>query len=212
MLAPSLPEPLEDLCKGSVDAAILVAFALDVESRCVQPACAIEVGLNDCHMVVDHEQVVAQWFVISANLHSHARWRGELTDQLVGYGSNVDDRQGRQVAGALALFCLPVADGFPGRVQEEAAQLGSGFEQGALVVQDDSNDVGYQNFKMVPWSSVSAAFSPALLVDTTYGAPNPGLAAKPITRDLPPGRSQARDRHSSSTRPGTTSICVERGS
>lgn len=51
--------------------------------------------------------------------------------------------------------------------------LGPGLEQGAFLAQDDANDTGDQSFKVVPWASVAAAFSPGLTVDTTSGAAGP---------------------------------------
>ncbi|MDQ0823953.1 hypothetical protein QFZ60_000126 [Arthrobacter sp. B2I5] len=41
------------------------------------------------------------------------------------------------------------------------------FPQGFFVTQDTSNEVR-QNFKAVPWQSIAAAYSPALLVDPAY--------------------------------------------
>ncbi len=55
--------------------------------------------------------------------------------------------------------------------------LGSAFPFGAFVAQDDENDGGNQNFKMVPWQSIANAFNPPLTIDVNHdpravGAPN----------------------------------------
>jgi 3-phytase len=56
------------------------------------------------------------------------------------------------------------------------AVLGGAFPQGLFVVQDGQNDVGHQNFKLVPWQTIAGAFSPPLLIDTGgSGTPLPAL-------------------------------------
>jgi myo-inositol-hexaphosphate 3-phosphohydrolase len=44
--------------------------------------------------------------------------------------------------------------------------LGSGFPQGAFIAQDDANNVGNQNYKLVPWEDVASAAG--LTVDTAW--------------------------------------------
>lgn len=46
--------------------------------------------------------------------------------------------------------------------------LGSLFPQGVFVAQDGNNDVGNQNYKLVPWQAIANAFSPALTIDTLW--------------------------------------------
>jgi myo-inositol-hexaphosphate 3-phosphohydrolase len=63
--------------------------------------------------------------------------------------------------------------------------VGGPFPQGFFVTQDTANDTGRQNFKAVPWQSIAAAYTPALLVDAAYdprkiGA-GPGTPAPPDT-------------------------------
>lgn len=45
-------------------------------------------------------------------------------------------------------------------IEALCADLGPGFEQGAFVVQDDENDTGNQNFKLVPWERIRSALNP----------------------------------------------------
>lgn len=46
--------------------------------------------------------------------------------------------------------------------------LGSAFPQGVLIAQDDKNDDGNQNYKLVPWQVIAEAISPPLKVDTSW--------------------------------------------
>ena len=55
-----------------------------------------------------------------------------------------------------------------------SANLGGAFANGMVIAQDDRNDTGYQNFKLVPWSAVAAAFTPALLTTGPAPVPSPG--------------------------------------
>ena len=59
--------------------------------------------------------------------------------------------------------------------------LGSAFPQGLFVAQDGTNDLGNQNFKLVPWQKISAAFAPALSLDTAWDPRTVGAG------QLPPG-------------------------
>jgi myo-inositol-hexaphosphate 3-phosphohydrolase len=48
------------------------------------------------------------------------------------------------------------------------AGLGSAFPQGVFVAQDNRNDVGNQNFKLVPWQSIANTGAPALTIDLSW--------------------------------------------
>ncbi len=48
-------------------------------------------------------------------------------------------------------------------IDATSGNLGPGFESGAFVAQDGHNAGGNQNFKIVPWSAIAAAFDPPLL-------------------------------------------------
>lgn len=58
--------------------------------------------------------------------------------------------------------------------------VGGPFPQGFFVTQDHVNDGANQNLKVVPWQSIAASYSPALLVD-------PGYDPRKIGADQPPG-------------------------
>lgn len=45
--------------------------------------------------------------------------------------------------------------------------LGSIFPQGVFVAQDGNNDVGNQNFKLVPWQLIANSVNPPLIIDTS---------------------------------------------
>lgn len=57
--------------------------------------------------------------------------------------------------------------------------LGSAFPQGLLVVQDNRNDGGNQNYKLVPWQALATAVSPPLKIDTTWDPRNPAQRRTP---------------------------------
>lgn len=46
--------------------------------------------------------------------------------------------------------------------------LGVAFPKGVFVAQDDENDDGNQNYKLVPWQAIAEAVSPPLKVDTSW--------------------------------------------
>ena len=46
--------------------------------------------------------------------------------------------------------------------------LGGSYRTGMFVAQDNTNDGGDQNFKMVPWDRIAKSVSPALKVDTSF--------------------------------------------
>lgn len=49
-----------------------------------------------------------------------------------------------------------------------SVDLGPSFPLGAFVAQDDSNDSGNQNYKLVPWDEIAGAGPDTLIVDTTW--------------------------------------------
>jgi len=46
--------------------------------------------------------------------------------------------------------------------------LGSAFPKGVFVAQDDKNDDGNQNYKLVPWQIIAKAVSPPLKIDASW--------------------------------------------
>ena len=46
--------------------------------------------------------------------------------------------------------------------------LGSAFPQGVFVAQDNTDNSGRQNFKLVPWNSIAMGANPFLTVDTSW--------------------------------------------
>lgn len=46
--------------------------------------------------------------------------------------------------------------------------LGKNFSQGAFIAQDDKNDKGKQNFKVVPWEKIASSFNPTLSINNTW--------------------------------------------
>lgn len=64
--------------------------------------------------------------------------------------------------------------------------LGEAFPDGALVVQDGTNQGANQNFKLVPWGSIARAANPPLRIDAST---------------LPPGAARARDASAEGGRP-----------
>ncbi len=66
------------------------------------------------------------------------------------------------------------------------AALSAAFPSGMLVVQDGANsapgNAGNQNYKLVPWERVAAAFHPALAIDTSYD-PRAAAPVLPIGRE-----------------------------
>jgi 3-phytase len=67
--------------------------------------------------------------------------------------------------------------------------LGGAYASGLFVAQDDKNDGGNQNFKLVPWGVIAAAIGSGLAVDTGYdprgvgsGDPAPPPASATPTR------------------------------
>ena len=46
--------------------------------------------------------------------------------------------------------------------------LGKNFSNGVFIVQDDENDKGAQNFKVVPWENISSSFDPPLSINNKW--------------------------------------------
>lgn len=72
----------------------------------------------------------------------------------------------------LGAFAIPAGNGIDAVTGMDGIDVtnfgvGGPFPQGFFVTQDTSNEVR-QNFKAVPWQSIAAAYSPALLVDPAY--------------------------------------------
>lgn len=53
-------------------------------------------------------------------------------------------------------------------IDVSSASLGPAFPDGVFIAQDDKNDGGNQNYKLVPWSRIAGAADPPLLIDTGY--------------------------------------------
>ncbi len=74
-------------------------------------------------------------------------------------------------------FTLPASGNIdavenPRHVVVSNRALGTRFPLGMVAVQDGLNAAANENFKLIPWTTISAAFNPNLLVDT--GAEQPG--------------------------------------
>ena len=57
--------------------------------------------------------------------------------------------------------------------------LGSAFPEGVFVAQDGNNDIGNQNFKLIPWPLIASAAAPALTVDPVWDPRNIGRPNTP---------------------------------
>ena len=74
----------------------------------------------------------------------------------------------------LGAFAIPAGNGIDAVTGMDGIDVtnfgvGGPFPQGFFVTQDTANDNGLQqNFKLVPWQSIAAAYAPALLVDAAY--------------------------------------------
>ena len=64
--------------------------------------------------------------------------------------------------------------------------VGGPFPQGFFVTQDTKNDVGNQNFKLVPWQAIAAAYPQQLLVDPAYDAYQTGAPPAAPSTPTPP--------------------------
>ncbi|MBD1542923.1 phytase [Arthrobacter sp. IA7] len=85
----------------------------------------------------------------------------------------------------LGAFSIPAANGIDAVTGMEGIDVtnfgvGGPFPQGFFVTQDTANDnAQHQNFKLVPWQSIAAAYVPALLVDAAYDPRK--IGAGPVT-------------------------------
>ena len=87
-------------------------------------------------------------------------------------GSNRFHAYARDDNRPLGAFAIPAGNGIDAVTGMDGIDVtnfgvGGPFPQGFFVTQDTSNEVR-QNFKLVPWQSIAAAYSPALLVDAAY--------------------------------------------
>jgi myo-inositol-hexaphosphate 3-phosphohydrolase len=88
-------------------------------------------------------------------------------------GSNQFHVYARDDNRPLGAFAIPAGNGIDAVTGMDGIDVtnfgvGGPFPQGFFVTQDHSNDGQRQNFKVVPWQSIAAAYAPALLVDAAY--------------------------------------------
>ena len=89
-------------------------------------------------------------------------------------GSNRFHAYARDDNRPLGAFAIPAGNGIDAVTGMDGIDVtnfgvGGPFPQGFFVTQDTANDNGQrQNFKAVPWQSIAAAYTPALLVDAAY--------------------------------------------
>ena len=89
-------------------------------------------------------------------------------------GSNRFHAYARDDNRPLGAFAIPAGNGIDAVTGMDGVDVtnfgvGGPFPQGFFVTQDTANDGGQrQNFKAVPWQSIAAAYTPALLVDAAY--------------------------------------------
>jgi myo-inositol-hexaphosphate 3-phosphohydrolase len=89
-------------------------------------------------------------------------------------GSNRFHAYARDDNRPLGAFAIPAGNGIDAVTGMDGIDVtnfgvGGPFPQGFFVTQDTGNDNGQrQNFKAVPWQSIAAAYTPALLVDAAY--------------------------------------------
>lgn len=110
-------------------------------------------------------------------------------------GSNRFHAYARDDNRPLGAFAIPAGNGIDAVTGMDGIDVtnfgvGGPFPQGFFVTQDTSNDSGKQNFKLVPWQSIAAAYSPALLVDPAYDQRK--IGAGPSTPP-PPGDTTPPD-------------------
>ncbi|MFF2345876.1 phytase [Pseudarthrobacter sp. NPDC058119] len=110
-------------------------------------------------------------------------------------GSNRFHAYARDDNRPLGAFAIPAGNGIDAVTGMDGIDVtnfgvGGPFPQGFFVTQDTSNDTGKQNFKLVPWQSIAAAYSPALLVDPAYDQRK--IGAGPSTPP-PPGDTTPPD-------------------
>ena len=102
--------------------------------------------------------------VLTADLEGLAIYdKGNGTGYLIASSQGSDDfavfdRQSGQYRGRFKIVSAGIdgvthTDG----IDVTSAPLGTGFSTGLFVAQDDQNDAGNQNFKLVPWSSIAPA-------------------------------------------------------
>ncbi|WP_306926939.1 phytase [Arthrobacter globiformis] len=121
----------------------------------------------------------------------------------------------------LGAFAIPAGNGIDAVTGMDGIDVtnfgvGAPFPQGFFVTQDTANDGGQrQNFKAVPWQSIAAAYTPALLVDAAYdprkigaGTPAPAPPDTTITsRPANPTSSTSAQFSFTSTSTSATFAC-----
>jgi myo-inositol-hexaphosphate 3-phosphohydrolase len=106
----------------------------------------------------------------------------------------------------LGAFAIPAGNGIDAVTGMDGIDVtnfgvGGPFPQGFFVTQDTSNDTGKQNFKLVPWQSIAAAYVPALLVDAAY---DPRKIGAGTSTPPPPGDTTPPETTITSGPPATT--------
>jgi myo-inositol-hexaphosphate 3-phosphohydrolase len=136
-------------------------------------------------------------------------------------GSNRFHAYARDDNRPLGAFAIPAGNGIDavtGMDGVDVTNFGAGgpFPQGFFVTQDTANDGGQrQNFKAVPWQSIAAAYTPALIVDAAYdprkigaGTPTPQPPDTTITsQPANPTSSASAQFGFTSTSTGATFAC-----
>jgi len=84
--------------------------------------------------------------------------------------------------------------------------LGGNYASGLLVMQDDRNDSGNQNFKLIPWDRVAGGFSTKLSIDTGYDPR--GVGGGGSSAPVPTATAQASATVQSSATPKPTSTAT----
>jgi myo-inositol-hexaphosphate 3-phosphohydrolase len=84
----------------------------------------------------------------------------------------------RQTGAHAGTFVIAAGNGIDATEETDGidvtnSPLGAAFPQGMFVAQDSKNNskgksVANQNFKLVPWQAIANAFTPPLLIDTTW--------------------------------------------
>ena len=99
------------------------------------------------------------------------------SDEFVLYERTGDNRH-------VAVFSIVDGGGIDGAENTDgidviSTPLGGAFPRGLFVAQDGENDPDNQNFKLVPWETVSASVNPPLLVETEWSPRGEGAVNVP---------------------------------
>lgn len=121
---------------------------------------AVDTTDADGHLVADVEGLA---------IYHAADGRGYLIASSQGNSTfAVYRREGdNEYLGSFTIVPGPAIDGVTGTdgIEVTSASLGDAFPEGVFIAQDDANDDGPQNFKLVPWQAIAEAFTPPLAVD-----------------------------------------------